>query len=341
MINRRIVLAARPEGLPKESDFRLVESDVPSPVEGQFLVKINYLSVDPYMRGRISGVKFYADPVEVGDVMVGGTVGTVVQSEHPDYRPGDVVVGYWGWQEYAISGGEGVHRFDASMAPTSTALGVLGMPGMTAYFGLLEIGRPKAGETVFVSAAAGAVGSVAGQIAKIKGCRVVGSAGSQQKVDYLTGELGFDAAFSYKEAGDYVEKLQEVCPEGIDVYFDNVGGKLTDAVFQHINVGARIVVCGQIDQYNATRPPRGPRLLWHLIVKRARAEGFLVLDFAQRYGEAQGRIAEWLGEGKIKHRETIVDGLENAPRAFIGLFHGENLGKQLVRVAEEGAGATV
>jgi len=340
MINRRIVLAARPEGLPKEADFRLVESDVPSPVEGQFLVKINYLSVDPYMRGRIGGVKFYADPVEVGDVMVGGTVGTVVQSEHPDYRPGDVVVGYWGWQEDAISGGEGVHRFDPSMAPMSTALGVLGMPGMTAYFGLLEIGRPKAGETVFVSAAAGAVGSVAGQIAKIKGCRVVGSAGSQQKVDYLTGELGFDAAFSYKEAGDYVEKLQEVCPEGIDVYFDNVGGKLTDAVFQHINVGARIVVCGQIDQYNATRPPRGPRLLWHLIVKRARAEGFLVLDFAQRYGEAQGRIAEWLGEGKIKYRGTIAEGLENAPRAFIGLFHGENLGKQLVRVAEEGAGDT-
>jgi len=339
-VNRQILLAARPEGLPKESDFRLVAGEVPSPVEGQFLVKINYLSVDPYMRGRIREGKSYAEPVEVGDVMVGGTVGTVVQSRHPHYQPGDVVVGYWGWQEYALSDGKDVHRFDTSLAPMSTALGVLGMPGMTAYFGLLEIGQPKSGQTVFVSAAAGAVGSVVGQIAKLKGCRVVGSAGSQQKVDYLTGELGFDAAFNYKEASDYVAKLQEVCPDGIDVYYDNVGGALTDAVFQHINVGARIVVCGQIDQYNATEPPQGPRLLWHLIVKRARAEGFLVFDFAQRFGEAQGQLAAWLREGKIKYRETVVDGLENAPRAFIGLFGGENLGKQLVRVAEQGSKGT-
>ena len=334
-MNRQIVLAARPEGLPEPSDFRLVETPMCEPAEGQFLVKTNYLSVDPYMRGRISEAKSYADPVQIDQVMVGGTVGTVVESRHPGYRPGDVVVGYWGWQEYAISDGQGLERFDTALAPMPTALGVLGMPGMTAYFGLLEIGAPKAGETVFVSGAAGAVGSLVGQIAKIKGCRVIGSAGSQQKVDYLTGELGFDGAFNYKEVKDYAAKLQEVCPNGIDVCFDNVGGPLTDAVFTQINVGARIVICGQIDQYNATRPPRGPRLLWHLIVKQARAEGFLVFQFAGRFREGQQQVAHWIKEGKVKYRETIVDGLEHAPEAFIGLFHGENVGKQLVRVAEE------
>ena len=202
-----------------------------------------------------------------------------------------------------------------------------------AYFGLLEIGKPKQGETVFVSGAAGAVGSLVGQIAKIKGCRVVGSAGSQQKVDYVTGEAGFDVAFNYKDVKDYEAKLQEVCPNGIDVYFDNVGGPLTDAVFTKINVGARIVVCGQIDQYNATRPPHGPRLFWHLIVKQARAEGFLVFQFANRFREGQRQMAQWIKEGKLKYQETVVDGLKYAPAAFIGLFHGDNLGKQLVRVA--------
>jgi NADPH:quinone reductase len=333
--NRQIVLAARPEGLPKPSDFRLVETPLPPAAEGQFLVKTNYLSVDPYMRGRISEAKSYAEPVQIDQVMVGGTVGTIVESRRPDYRPGEVVVGYWGWQEYAVSDGQGIERFDVSLAPMSTALGVLGMPGMTAYFGLLEIGRPKSGETVFVSGAAGAVGSLVGQIAKIQGCRVVGSAGSQQKVDDLTGELGFDAAFNYKDTKDYAAKLQEVCPNGIDVYFDNVGGTLTDAVFHQINVHARTVVCGQIDLYNATRPPRGPRPLWHLIVKRARVEGFLVFDFAHRFREGQQQVAQWIKEGRVKYRETIVDGLDSAPSAFIGLFHGQNVGKQLVRVANE------
>ena len=333
-LNRQIVLAARPEGLPKPSDFRLVESPMPEPAEGQFLVQTNYLSVDPYMRGRISEAKSYAEPVPIGQVMVGGTVGTVVESRHPGFRPGEAVVGYWGWQDYAVSNGQGLERFDTSLAPISTALGVLGMPGMTAYFGLLEIGKPKAGDMVFVSGAAGAVGSLVGQIARIKGCRVVGSAGSPQKVDYLTGELGFDAAFNYKDLKDYPARLQAVCPNGIDVYFDNVGGPLSDAVFTQINVGARIVVCGQIDQYNATRPPRGPRLLWHLIVKRARAEGFLVFDFAGRVPEAQRQMAQWIKEGTVKYHESVVDGLENAAAAFIGLFHGQNLGKQLVRVAK-------
>jgi NADPH:quinone reductase len=301
--------------------------------QGQFLVKTNYLSVDPYMRGRISEGPSYAAPVEIGPVMVGGTVGTVLESRHSHYRSGEVVVGYGGWQEYFHSDGQGVERFDISWAPMSTALGVLGMTGMTAYFGLLEIGKPGAGETVFVSVAAGAVGSLVGQIAKIQGCRVVGCAGSPQKVDYLTAELGLEAAFNSKEVKDYAAMLQVVCPHRVDVYFDNVGGSLTDAVFTQINVGARIVVCGQIDQYNATRPPRGPRFLWHLIVKQARAEGFLVFQFADRFAEGRRQIALWLKEGRIKYRETIVDGLENAPQAFIGLFHGENFGKQLVRVA--------
>jgi len=334
MKNRQIVLAARPEGLPKASDFRLIESETSAPGDGQLLVKTNFLSVDPYMRGRISEMKSYADPVALGEVMVGGTVGTVVESKHRRYRPGDVIVGDWGWQEYALSDGKQVQRFDTSLAPISTALGVLGMPGLTAYFGLLDIGQPKPGETVFVSGAAGAVGSLVGQIAKIKGCHVIGSAGSQAKVDHLLTDLGFDAAFDYKQVTDYAAKLQEVCPQGIDVYFDNVGGSLTDAVFTQINIHARIVVCGQIDQYNATRPPRGPRLLWHLIVKRARAEGFLVFDYVQRYREAQEQIAQWLGAGQVQYRENVVDGLENAPEAFIGLFRGENLGKQLVQVAQ-------
>lgn len=335
MKNRQIVLTSRPRGLPQESNFRLVETDLPELGNGQFLVRTHYVSVDPYMRGRISEAKSYADPVALGDVMIGGAVGRVVESRHPRFKIGDVAVGYWGWQEYAISDGEGVYPFDTSVAPMSTALGVLGMPGMTAYFGLLEIGKPQPGETVFVSGAAGAVGSVVGQIAKLKGCRVVGSAGSPAKVDHLIQELGFDAAFNYKEVKDYAAKLDEVCPEGIDVYFDNVGGPLTDAVFTRINIRARIVVCGQIDQYNAEEPPQGPRLLWHLIVKRARAEGLLVFDFAEQFPAAQRQMAEWLQAGKIKYRETIVDGLENTPRAFIGLFHGENLGKQLVRVAPE------
>lgn len=333
MKNRQVIVAARPEGLPKESDFRLVEADVPSPSEGHLLVRTNYLSVDPYMRGRLSEAKSYAEPVALGQVMIGGTVGTVVESRHPGYRPGDVVVGSWGWQEYALSDGREIAKFDTSLAPMSTALGVLGMPGMTAYFGLLDVGKPRAGETVFVSGAAGAVGSLVGQIAKIQGCRAVGSAGSAAKVEHLVQDLGFDAAFNYKDVKDHAAKLQEVCPAGIDVYFDNVGGPLTDAVFQQINLRARLVICGQIEQYNATRPPRGPRVLWHLIVKRARAEGFLVFDYASRFPEGQRQMARWIAEGKLKYRETITDGLENAPRAFIGLFQGENLGKQLVRVA--------
>jgi len=334
-VNRQITLAARPVGIPKPSDFRLVESPVPVPKAGEILVRVLYLSVDPYMRGRMNDVKSYASPVQIGEVMTGGAVGKVVASENPQFHTGDLVDGFFGWQQYAISDGKGVRKIDPSLAPVSTALGVLGMPGLTAYFGLLDIGKPRPGETVVVSGAAGAVGSLVGQIARIEGCRVVGIAGTDQKVAWLREELGFDAAFNYKTNPDYRSKLRELCPKGIDVYFDNVGGSITDAVFSLINTGARIVVCGQIAQYNAEKPEIGPRLLAHLIVKQARAEGFLVFQFASRYAEGLKEMAEWLGAGKLKYREQFVDGIENAPRAFIGMFHGENTGKQLVRVAAE------
>jgi NADPH:quinone reductase len=333
--NRKITLAARPAGMPKEADFALVESPVPQPAQGEILVGMLYVSVDPYMRGRMNNVKSYAPPVEIGGMMGGGAVGKVIASKSPEFQVGDLVEGYFGWQEYAASNGKGVRKIDPQLAPISTALGVLGMPGLTAYFGLLDIGKPRAGETVVVSGAAGAVGSTAGQIAKIKGCRVIGIAGADEKVDWLRNELGFDDAFNYKTTKDYVAKLAELCPNGVDVYFDNVGGPITDAVFVPINVGARIVVCGQIAQYNAERPETGPRLLWRLVVKQARAEGFLVFQYAPRYSEGLTQLADWLREGKLRYREQFVDGIENAPRAFIGMLQGKNTGKQLVRVAKE------
>jgi NADPH-dependent curcumin reductase CurA len=333
--NKQVTLAARPNGMPKESDFKFVETPVPQPGPGEILVRVLYVSVDPYMRGRMNDMKSYAPPVQIGEVMGGGAVGKVIASENAQFAAGDFVEGMFGWQQFAISNGKGVRKLDPALAPVSTALGVLGMPGLTAYFGLLEIGKPRAGETVVVSGAAGAVGSIAGQIAKIKGCRVVGIAGSDEKVTWLRDELGFDAAFNYKTTPDYAARLEELCPNGVDVYFDNVGGAITDAVFRVINVGARIVVCGQIAQYNAEKPETGPRLLAHLIVKQARAQGFLIFQFASRYAEGLKQMTEWLKQGKLKYREQFVDGIENAPRAFIGMLQGENTGKQLVRLAAE------
>jgi NADPH-dependent curcumin reductase CurA len=333
-VNRRITLAARPAGLPKESDFKLVEAPAPSPGPGQMVVRAIYLSVDPYMRGRMNDVKSYAPPVQLGEVMVGGAVGKVVQSNNPRFQAGDIVEGLFGWQEYAVSDGKGVRKVDPSVAPVSTALGVLGMPGLTAYFGLLEIGRPQPGETVVVSGAAGAVGSTVGQIAKIKGCRTVGIAGSDSKIDFLLKESGFDAAFNYKTTADYYQKLAELCPNGIDVYFDNAGGAITDAVFKKINVKARIVICGQISQYNLEKPEMGPRLLSTILVKQAKVEGFLVFQFADRYKEGIEQLARWLKEGKLKYREEIAHGIENAPRAFIEMLQGKNTGKQLVQVRD-------
>ena len=333
-MNKQITLAQRPTGFPNESDFNLVESPVPTPKAGEILVRSLYLSVDPYMRGRMNDVKSYAPPVKIGEVMVGGVVGQVAESQHPQFQKGDIVEGFFGWQTHAVSDGKGVRKINPSLAPISTALSVMGMPGLTAYFGLLEIGKPQPGETVLVSGAAGAVGSMVGQIARIKGCRVVGVAGSDEKVDYLVRELGFDAAFNYKTTEDYFKKLKELCPNGIDVYFDNVGGTLTDAVFRLINVRARICVCGQISQYNLAKPEMGPRFLWKLIEKRARLEGFLVFQFADRYAEGLQQMAEWHKDGKMKLREEIVEGIENAPRAFIGMLEGRNTGKQLVKVGE-------
>jgi len=330
--NKQITLAARPKGMPKESDFKLVVSPVPEPAAGEFLVRMLYISVDPYMRGRMNDVKSYAPAARIGEVMGAGAVGEVAASKNPRFQVGDIVEGFFGWQQFAVSGGEGVRKVDPSVAPVSTALGVLGMPGLTAYFGFIDVGKPRSGETVVISGAAGAVGSIAGQIAKISGCRVVGVAGGDDKVAWLTGDLAFDAAFNYKTTSDYAAKLSELCPDGVDIYFDNVGGMITDAVFPFLNTGARVVVCGQIAQYNAEKIETGPRLLWHLIVKQARAEGFLVFHYAARYAEGLRQLTTWLSAGKLKYREHFVDGIENTPRAFIGMLRGENTGKQLVRL---------
>ena len=331
--NTRIALARRPVGYPKPKDFEIVRSQMPEPAEGEFLLKTRYLSVDPYQRGRMNEGTSYAPGVALGEVMTGGIVGEVVQSNHADYQVGNVVQANLGWQEYAISDGNGARKVDPTLAPISTSLGVLGMPGATAYFGLLEIGKPLWGETVLVSGAAGAVGSLVGQIAKIKGCRAVGITGSDEKIAYITDELGFDDAYNYKTAGDHGESIQSTCPQGADVYFDNVGGVITDAVFARMNEKGRIVICGQISQYNLEAPEQGPRHLWHLIVKRLRVQGFLVFDFADKYAEALSQMAAWVSEGKLKYREDIVEGLENAPAAFIGMLSGDNMGKRLIKVA--------
>jgi len=331
-VNRQFKLAAIPVGYPKESDFSLASSPMPSLSDGQVLVKSAYLSVDPYMRGRITGIRTYADPVNVGDVMQGGTVGQVVESKAAGFAAGDYVTGMWGWQEFAAADAKTLMKLDPKLAPISTALGVLGMPGMTAYFGFLEICQPKPGETVLVSGAAGAVGSLVGQIAKIKGCRAVGIAGTDDKVAWMTKELGFDAAFNYKTTSDYMAKLKEVCPKGIDCYFDNVGGAITDAVFPLMNVYGRMSICGQISQYNLEKPEPGPRILGYVLVKQIKVEGFIVFRWVNRYQEGIAQMAQWLGEGKLKHREEVVDGFENTVKAFIGMLKGDNTGKMLVKV---------
>ena len=334
--NRQILLAARPVGFPKDSDFNLVELPIPKPGPGQILVRSIYVSVDPYMRGRMNDVKSYAPPVQIGGLMGGGAVGRVLESNNPSFENGDIVTGMFGWQEYVVSDGQGVRKVDPALAPISTSLGILGMPGLTAYFGLLEICNPQPGETVVVSGAAGAVGSLVGQIAKIKGCRAVGIAGGDDKVAYLTEGLGFDGAFNYKAVKDYVAKLQELCPSGVDVYFDNVGGEITDAVLRCINTKARISVCGQISQYNLEKLEMGPRIvLTSLLVKQARAEGFLVFQFIDKYPQALKQMADWLRAGQLKYSEDIAEGIENTPRAFMAMLGGGNTGKQLVRVWNE------
>jgi hypothetical protein len=337
--HRQIRLAARPRGYPRESDFRLVEAPVPEPGPGQMLVRGVYLSIDPYMRGRMSEARSYATPVALGDVMEGGVVGEVVRSRRPGFAPGDVVEGRFGWQEYAVSDGTGVRKVDPAGAPISTALGVLGMPGLTAYFGLLDIGQPRPGETVVVSAASGAVGAVVGQIAKMRECRVVGIAGSPAKVDYLVRELGFDAAIDHRATSDLDAALREACPRGVDVYFDNVGGRITEAVSRHVNPFARFVVCGLISQYNLEEPELAPRNERFVLVNRVRIQGFLVFDFAARYREGLAQLGEWVRQGRLRYREDVVDGLERAPAALVGVLQGRNFGKMLVRLGPEPAAA--
>ena len=334
-VNRQVVLASLPKGVPREDDFRLVESEVPAPGPGEALIQTLYLSVDPYMRGRMGGNSSYARPIQPGEVMVGSVVGRVMESNDPRVARDDIVSGLFGWQDYAVAQAKSLRKVDPQAAPITSALYVLGVPGLTAYFGLLDICRPQPGETVVISGAAGAVGSLVGQIARIKRCRAVGIAGSNEKVHFITRELGFDGGFNYKETDDYAAKLKELCPNGIDVYFDNVGGPITDAVMRLINTRARISVCGQISQYNSEQPDVGPRWFAQLVARQARVEGFLVHQFADRHDEGLRQLSAWLREKRLKYREDVVEGLENAPRAFIGMLEGRNIGKQLVKVGAQ------
>ena len=333
MRNLQVVLASRPQGPVTEKDFRFVESALPSPAEGEVLVRNLFLSLDPYMRMRMDEGKSYAPPVQIGEVMVGGTVGEVIASKDVRFREGDIVSGRLGWQLFAAAQAQTLRRIDTRGAPLSTALGVIGMPGVTAWYGLLKIGQPKAGETVVVSAASGAVGSVVGQIARLKGCRAIGIAGGPAKCDYVVNQLGFDACVDYK-APAFETALQGAARNGIDVYFENVGGRVLDAVLPLLNAFARIPFCGYISEYDDARAAsHGVRHLRSLLVNRVHLQAFIISEHLDVWEEALADLASWVVAGKIKYHETIADGLENAPAAFIGLLEGRNLGKQLVKLA--------
>lgn len=336
LMNQRIVLASRPVGAPTKQDFRLETVTQPQPGEGEVLLRTIYLSLDPYMRGRMSDAKSYADPVALNAVMVGGTVCQVEVSHHPDFAVGEWVLAYTGWQRYAISNGDGLLKLGAQPTHPSFALGIMGMPGFTAYMGLLDIGQPKAGETIVVAAATGPVGATVGQIGKIKGCRVVGVAGGEDKCRHAVDVLGFDACIDHK-ADDFAEQLAQACPQGIDVYFENVGGKVFDAVMPLLNTKARIPLCGLVSQYNATALPEGPdrlsSLMGMLLVKRIKMQGFIIFDdYGHRYNEFAQDMSQWLAEGKMQYREQIVQGLAQAPTAFMGLLEGKNFGKLVIEV---------
>lgn len=335
---RRIVLAARPIGEPKDGDFRLEEYPLPAPGEGQMLLRSLYLSLDPYMRGRMNAGPSYAASVELGQPMTGRSVGQVVASKHASFRPGDFVFADIGWQSHGLSDGQGARKLDPAQAPISTALGVLGMPGLTAYVGLLDLGQPKAGETVVVSAATGAVGSLVGQLAKLKGCRAIGIAGGQAKCDYAVKQLGYDLCLDHR-ANDLPGRLANACPQGIDIYFENVGGQVLEAVLPLMNTFGRIPLCGQIASYNATQLPQGPDklpLLMRLaLFKRLTIRGFIISDHGNRAPDFFREVGGHLRAGRVKHREDIVEGLENAVRAFQGLLKGANFGKLLVRVSPD------
>lgn len=337
--NRQLILAERPKGAPDANTLRLIESPLPVPASGQMLLRTEYLSLDPYMRGRMSDAPSYAAPVGIGGVMVGGTVTRVVTSNVEGFAPGDWVLSYNGWQDYALSDGKGVSNLGQSPAHPSWALGILGMPGFTAWAGLKQIGAPKRGETIAVAAATGPVGATVGQIGKLLGCRVVGIAGGPDKCAYAVSELGFDACIDHK-APDFAEQLAKASPDGIDIYFENVGGKVLDAVIPLLNPHARVPVCGLVSQYNATELPAGPdRMSWlmgQILRKKIRMQGFIIFDtFGHLYPEFAKEIGDWVASGKIKYREEIIDGLENAPEAFIGLLTGKNFGKRVIRVGRD------
>lgn len=335
--NRQWVLASRPHGAPTADNFRLETTDIPQPADGQLLLRTMWLSLDPYMRGRMSDAPSYSPPVDIGAVMVGGTVSRVEASNHPDYQPGEWVLGYSGWQEYELSDGNGLVKLGENPEHPSWSLGILGMPGFTAYMGLLDIGQPKAGETLVVAAATGPVGSTVGQIGKLKGCRVVGVAGGAEKCRHATEVLGFDQCLDH-HADDFAEQLKQACPQGIDIYYENVGGKVFDAVLPLLNTAARVPVCGLVSGYNATDLPPGPDrlglLMGTILKKRIRMQGFIInQDYGHRIEEFQQQMGQWVKEGNIHYREQVTDGLENAPDALIGLLEGKNFGKVVIRVA--------
>jgi len=334
--NRRIVLASRPVGAPTKDDFRLEEAATPVPKEGEVLLRSIYLSLDPYMRGRMNDAPSYAPPVAINEVMVGATVCQVAASKNPDFETGEWVLAYSGWQLYALSDGSDLTKLGKKPEKPSYALGILGMPGFTAYMGLLDIGKPKAGDTLVVAAAAGPVGATVGQIGRLKGCRVVGVAGTAQKCSYVKETLGFDECLDHKDP-DLADLLKQACPDGIDIYYENVGGKVFDAVLPLLNVGARVPVCGLVSRYNATKLPDGPDrlsvLMGTILVKRITMKGFIIFDdYGPRYDEFTKAMSDMLGAGKIHYREQVVDGLESAPEAFIGMLEGQNFGKLVVKV---------
>jgi NADPH-dependent curcumin reductase CurA len=335
-MNRQVLLQRRPNGMPVPDDFAIVDSPLPEPAEGQVLLRGIYLSLDPYMRGRISGQRSYAKPTEIGDVIEGRVVGRVVTSRHADFREGDYAFGGYGWQTHSAIDGGGLTKLDPAAAPISTALGILGMPGLTAYAGLQTIGQPKPGETVVVAAASGAVGAVAGQLAKRDGCRVVGIAGGADKCGYVTGELGFDACLDHR-GGDLGAALDAACPKGIDVYFENVGGAVQRAVYPRLNDFGRMIMCGMIAEYNDAEPRPGPSLV-AAVRKRLRIQGFIVSDHAALRPEYLALAAPLVRSGALKYREDIVDGIDNAPAAFIGLLQGRNFGKLIVKLGDERGG---
>ena len=337
--NRQIRLAARPNGAPIATDFELANTPIPSAGDGEVLLRNVYLSLDPYMRGRMSDAKSYAASLEIGDVMLGATVSRIVESNHADYQVGDWVLSYSGWQDYQVSNGEGLTALGTNPEQPSYALGIMGMPGFTAYMGLLDIGKPQAGETLVVAAATGPVGATVGQIAKIKGCRVVGVAGSDEKCLHAVETLGFDVCINHK-ADDFAEQLAAACHDGIDIYYENVGGKVFDGVLPLLNTKARIPVCGVISRYNATSLPDGPdrlsMLMATVLVKRMTVKGFIIFDdYGPEYPTFATDMMAWLKEGKVKYKEQITDGLENAPKAFMGMLQGENFGKVVIRIGED------